>query len=366
VSATRTRALASLPIAVALGLVVVCEGAPRTSAATLTGSPRTAMRPASGSITIPEGAGGDLAKRQLAVLAEIEAVQDPKSQFQVSKDTLQAARLMIEAQLPRMKRFTVYSIYNEGAGRKVRELADTGLAKDVEAEELPEFDLFLNISAIARVERNIDKTRAQEWVVCAVNLVYTLTDKSKKVLTDTQYASGTITTPAPKPGESLDNMRNVRKIEKEFDPVAKKWVFIAGFDPNDESSTSALVKQTIQDPLKGLAARLALALPITTQVTSLNPSKTQFAVRAGQRNGLFKGTEVVVWCEQGDFSYPIASAIAEPTMEKSNLKIVSWNEEDPEAREIIAKIKSGGIPDDSKGKIWATTKGIPLEEMLAP
>jgi hypothetical protein len=162
-------------------------------------------------------------------------------------------------------------------------------------------------------------------------------------------------------------MPNVRKTVRIYDPDARQWKIAGGFSlAKDEEGSSGLVKQTLADPLKGLVSKLALALPVTTQVTAINPSKTQFAVRAGQKNGIFKGTKVVVWCDQDDFSYAIADTVAEPTADKSNLKIVSWNDADPDAKEIIAKIKSGGIPDDLKDKIWATTEGIPIEEMLAP
>jgi hypothetical protein len=319
-------------------------------------------------VSIPEGAGSQIAKRQPVLILGIEDVQDTSKDADLKLDakSLQAAKAMVEAMLPRMKRFTVYSVYNDGGIRKGRELSDTGLAAEMDPGQIPPADLYLNITAAINSEVNVDKTQAEEYVVCTATVIYTLTDDKQKVLEDTQHASGTIRSPKPGAGQSMKDMKNVRTRVRMFDPASGKWRFMGGFDPKDSASATALVRQTIEDPLKGLVAKLALALPVTTQVTAINPSKTQFAVRAGQKNGIFKGTKVVVWCDQGDFSYAIAETVAEPTADKSNLKVVSWNDADPDAKEIIAKIKAGGIPDDLKDKIWATTEGIPIEEMLAP
>ncbi len=308
-----------------------------------------------------------MAKKQPVILMDIETIDACKdATVKLDPAAIQVARMQVEAQLPRMKRFTVYSLYNDAAGRKARQLGDTGIAAEVEESQLPAADLRLNIVATVNVERNSDKSKAEEWVVCTASITYTLTDASGKVVDDTPEASGTIRTPAPLAGQDMEKMPNVRKRIFRYNPSEKKWEFKGGFEPNDPESAAALVRQAVESPLKGLVAKLAIALPVTTPVTGLNPSKTQFVVRAGQRNGIFKGTKVVVWYEQGDFSYAIAEAVAEPTMEKANLKIVKWNESEPEAKDIVDQLKSGGFTDAMKDKLWATTEGIPLEEMLAP
>ncbi len=362
----RAATTGSAVLGVVLASLLSCESAP-TVASRPTGTRQSVLGAVrGGNVSIPEGAGSDLAKKQPVIVMDIQSVPG-KGADQLHPSAIQVARAQVEAQLPRMKRFTVYSRYNDAGYRKAQEEGDTGIAKEVDESQLPAPDLFLNITATINVEENVDNTKGIVWTVCTANVAYTLTDSSRKVLTDTQYASGMIPTPPPAKGQSLEDMPNVRKTVRIYDPAARQWKIAGGFNlAKDEEGSSGLVKQTLADPLKGLVSKLALALPVTTQVTAINPSKTQFAVRAGQKNGIFKGTKVVVWCDQDDFSYAIADTVAEPTADKSNLKIVSWNDADPDAKEIIAKIKSGGIPDDLKDKIWATTEGIPLEEMLAP
>jgi hypothetical protein len=220
----------------------------------------------------------------------------------------------------------------------VRELGDTGIAAEVDQEQLPAPDLLLNITATINSEMNEDKTQAKQLVVCTASVTYTLTDAKGKVLADTQYASGTIKTPSPKPGEKLSEMRNVREITRYYDPSTKQWRSAGGFDPSNPEGAAALVRQTLDSPLKGLVAKLAMALPLTTQVTGISGSKSMFSVGAGQRNGIFRGGKVVVWYSDGDFSYPIAETTAEPTVDKCNLKIVSWNDGDADAKPIIDKI----------------------------
>ncbi len=366
--AVGVRAVGAALLSVAGAFAWACESAPKAiSPSAMLGDPGTRARgsPAP-SVSIPEGAGGTLAKRQPVVVMDVTSVGQGADGV-LHPNSLQLARVLVEAQLPRMKRFTVYSIYNDGGFRKAQELGDTGIAKQVDESQLPAADLFLNIAVTMNVETNFDDLDGDVLTVCTATIAYNLTDSSRKVLTDTRYASGTLRTPPPPKGRKLEDMPNVRKTIRVLDPDVGKWQEKGGFKRNgSEAESNGLVRQTMEDPLKGLVARLALALPVTTQVTGLNGTKTQFSVRAGLSNGIFKGTKVVVWCEQGDFSYAIAETVAEPTMDKSGLRIVAWNDADPDAKAIIDRIRSDGIPPDLKDSLWATTEGIPLEEMLAP
>jgi len=359
---TRLAVMASLVL-----LLNSCAATQARASGSMLVATATASPSHRGSVSIPEGAGGDLAKKQPVLFLKVKALDSCKeARYKLSEQTIKLVNSEVEAQIARMKRFSVYSIYNKGGQDLAREMGDLGLAREMDTGQLPSPDAILNVEAMINTEENFDKTQAEKLVVCTATVVYNLTDSTGKILSDTQHASGTIRTPKPEGNQKLEDMKNVRRIVQRYDAVTDEWKEVGGFDPRNPEVANALVKQTIEEPLKGLVGRLALALPVTTQVTGLNASKTTFAIRAGQKNGVFKGTKVVVWCEQGDFTYPIASTVAEPVMDKSNLKIVSWNDADPDAKEIIAKIKSGGIPDDLKDKIWATTEGIPLEEMLAP
>ena len=101
-------------------------------------------------VAIPEGAGGDLAKKQPVVFLDIKTIDSCKdAKAKLDPGAIQLARTVVEAQLPRMKRFTVYSIYNDAGIRKARELGDTGIAAEVDQEQLPAPDLFLKLQTAA-------------------------------------------------------------------------------------------------------------------------------------------------------------------------------------------------------------------------
>jgi hypothetical protein len=303
-------------------------------------------------ISLPEGAGSDLAKKQLVVFLNISAIDAIKdAQFKFSKESLQIANIELEALLPRMKRFTVYSIYGDGAERKARELSDTGEMKTVDEKQLPKPDLFLNITKTLNCE--VSHIENGDLLAFKDTLIYNMTDSSKKVLDDTPEASGTIIAAC------------TREVTQKLNSKTHQIEYVGAYKPGDQESQANVIRALSADLLKGLAARLAKALPITTQVTNINPSKTMFSVRAGQKNGIFKGTEMVVWVSVDDFTYAIASGEAEPKSDSSNIKNLKWNESNPDGKAIVDKIKAEGF-NDFKEKIWATSVGIPLKEMLAP
>ena len=298
-------------------------------------------------ISLPEGAGSDLAKKQLVVFLNISAIDAIKdAQFKFSKESLQIANTEIATLLPRLKRFTVYSIYGDGAERKARDLSDTGEMKPVDEKQLPKPDLFLNIEIMLSCEKN--QIEHGQLLAFKQTLVYSLTDAVKS-----HKGGGTIVVTA------------TREVIQRFNSKTREIEYVGAFMPGDQDSQANVIRALSADLLKGLAARLAFSLPITTQVTALNPSKTMFSVRAGEDNGIFKGTEMVVWVSVDDFNYAIASGEAEPTSDKSNIKIVKWNESNPDAKAIVDKIKAEGLKD-FKETTWATSVGIPLKEILGP
>ena len=303
-------------------------------------------------ISVPPGVRRDLANKQLVVILNISTIDAIKdAQFKFSKESLQIANIELEALLPRMKRFTVYSIYGDGAERKARELSDTGEMKPVDEKQLPKPDLYLNITKTLNCE--VSHIENGDLLTFKDTLIYNMTDSSKKVLDDTPEASGTIVAVC------------TREVTQKLNSKTHQIEYVGAYKPGDLESQANVIRALSADLLKGLAARLAKALPITTQVTGINPSKTMFSVRAGQKNGIFKGTEMVVWVSVDDFNYAIASGEAEPTSDKSNIKILKWNESNPDAKAIVDKIKAEGLKD-FKDTTWATSVGIPLKEMLAP
>jgi len=315
--------------------------------------------PAPPPLTLPSGAGSDLALKQLVLYLQIEVIDqtsDPEMQFTIG--ALTAARAELEALMPRMKRFTVYSVFNDGAKRMARDLAEIGEMQSTNESRLPEADAFLNVKLTLNCEkakmsgRSDGETTLDEIRRYRETLFYNLTDRNGRVMDESPEASGEL---------YHELQRNVGRL---VNLTTGKVEFAAGFDPQDESSQAAIVREMTQLLNVGLSARLALALPLTAEVTAINPSKTAFSLSKGSRNGVYLGGRVVVWARVGDFDYVVADAIAKPTADRAMLEVKRWNNEDPEAARIVRDLRNQADTAILGYKLFGTTASIPEKEMV--
>jgi hypothetical protein len=309
-------------------------------------------------LSLPHGAGGALARKQAVLYLQVEVIdqtRDPEMKFSVG--ALAAAKAELEALMPRMKRFTVYSVFNDGAKRLVRDLTDIGEMDGGAASRLPAADALLNVTLTLNCEKakmsgkgagdhTLDEIRRYRET-----LVYNLTDRNGRILDDTPEASG----------ELYDELR--RDVGRLVNLQSGKVEYAAGFDPSDEASQAAIVREMTQKLNVGLSARLALAIPLTADVTAINPTGTAFSFSKGSRHGVYRGGEVVVWARTGDFDYVIADTVSEPTADRATLKVVRWNTDDPEAARIVQELRNQ--PDAVKRhQLFGTTKSIPVKEQV--
>jgi hypothetical protein len=322
----------------------------------------SAVTSGTGSMQIPPGAGGELAKKQLVLFLNVKNVdQTANPELKIQEGALKVANIELESLMPRMKRFRVFAIYNEGAQQMARSLSEAGEMAAVPAKSLPAPDLYLSATLTFNVERaELSGTEKKEqYSMTSVreykgSLLYSLTGPDQQVLTDMADASGVI---RPEP---------VRKLVGEaLDPSTNKLIYRGGFNPRNPDNQAEVIREIVADMQAGLAAKLALSCPLTAKVTALNPSGTRFALEAGSSNGVYSGGKVIVWVDDGSFTYCLAETEAEPTVQKANLTILRWNESDPDALPIIQKLKAN--PASIKDyQIWGTTVDIPRQEMLKP
>ncbi len=336
-------------------LVPVRSGPP---AAAATGAP---MR-------LPPVAGSDLAKKQLVVFLKVKYEDQTKDpEFKMLDKAMRVANLELEALLPRMKRFTVYSIYNDGAKSVVRELSELGEMKEVNSTQLPAPDLHLNVTFTFNVEKGeldgkqkkdskFSMTSVQDY---QATMFYTLTDDKGEIRKDLEYASGRI------PDKDVAANKIRKFIGERLDPVSNEIVYQGGFNPKNEESQATVIRELVSNVLTGLTAQLALACPLTAKVTALNPSATKFVLEKGSSSGVFPHGKVIVWFDDGDFRFPLAEAEAEPTVDRTTLNVLRWNDADPDAAPVIKRFKAD--PSSVKqATVWGTTTDIPRREMLKP
>lgn len=317
--------------------------------------------PTVGPLEMPAGAGGELARIQPVLYLDIDCedqTNDPELQFNMS--AVQQGRLQVEAMIPRLKRFTVYSVFNGAAKRLYEEMADLGQVapRSTTNEQLPEADAFLNVKlSYACEKRGMSGRTDDPWFTLdgsreyVATLTYTITDAAGKVLDDTPEASGVVT------------HRITKDIGRRFNPNTGKDEYRDAFNPKDESSQKKVLGELNRTLNQFLAARLGAAIPLTTPVTGLNRGADMFSIGKGQSHGVFRETQVAIWARDGDFTYVIADAVAEPTTTTASLRVTRWNTRDADANAIVQDLQRN--PKNLVNyKLFATTKDIPLKEQL--
>ena len=306
---------------------------------------RTASR-----FELPEAAGSDVAKSQLHLLLDIEKIEDVSTDepLRLRSDSLMAAKQEVEVVLPRMKRFTVFGVFNGAAKRLGDELKDLGEIGGDAAGEAPPVGLNLNMSLTFNCSKKEDLQTGNHYLTYKLTLRYSLADAkggANNAIRDSREASGSIT-----------------EVEERFAVTKSDGSYTDAFNPRDAAIQRYLVQGLANRVIRGMCSRLAKALPVTGKVTGFDGS--YFSVDVGSANGVYPGP-VSVWAQRGDFSYPIAETWAEPNSKRSMLRVIEWNYGNERASQIIKEIKAGGIPVQGC-EIFATTKDIPdLEKHIA-
>ena len=303
---------------------------------------------------LPDGAGGDRARKKCVLHLRLtlkEKEGKPGSIAIPNSPKLQAyANEQIEALMPRLKRFTVYAVYNSGGREMCRQLAELGEMQESPklVSELPDPDVCLNLEASwGRVkERMQGNMTADEMHIHRVTYSYSLTGADRRTLEDARDASGVIEWEVPK------------MVAKNVPLNGGPPEFFGGFNPEDEENVHNVFETAFTDVNRGLAQKLALAFPVTAKVTGMNASG-KFAMAAGTRDGVFNGGKVAVWVQDpAGFDYVIAEAKAQSTIDRTTLTVTSWNYGDADAERIVRALRR----DPSRFKdytVWATTKDIP-------
>ncbi len=291
----------------------------------------------------------------------IDQTKDPS--LKMTGGALQVAQRRLESEIPSLKRFSVYTVFNKGAAQLARELNDLGEVKEVDASALPAPDIYLNVTITFNVEKQkLDgkqqkdsKFSMTDMIKYQSSLTWNLSDSKKRILTDVEEASGTIDAPSI-----------TKSVGKRLNSVTNEIEYQGMFNPKDEENQAAVAKDLVDNEIAGLSAKIALACPVTADVIGLNAAGTKFGIRKGSGNGVFSGTKLVVWIDD-----PIVGAVAlaeveaEPKIDTAALNILRWNEGDEDAAPVVAQLKAD--PSKAAGlKLKATTTDIPDRKMRKP
>ncbi|MEI7657733.1 MAG: hypothetical protein WCK33_06665 [Phycisphaerae bacterium] len=303
-----------------------------------------------GDFTLPKNAGSEKAQKQIVLYMKISTTRS--GPVALTPGAEQSLNNFIEAQVPRLKRFKVYGVYNTGARRLVEEMADQGRMAASESGELPAADALLNISIDIQTETNVfagakdptDGKPKDTVVVYKVDTKASLQDSTGRVLTSQNFVG--------------IGSRDVVEIRK---PDGSRQ-FVGGFDPNDPGNVNTVLQSAARKVLTDIAAMLGETYPVTGRVTGMSASGGRMSMDKGVEQGLTNETQVVVWADDDD---GVATALAYANCEaldgRSTLNIWGWNTSSPDASPIIAKIQKDPASVKSM-KMYATSIGLPVPE----
>lgn len=296
-----------------------------------------------GPIAIPQNAGSKYSKRSLVLYLNITTTKS--GSIDLSPGGLQAMKSYIEAELPRLKRFKVYAMHNDGARRLVKELQDIG---DVEYEPttiLPAPDLTLNLSMDIQVEFAQMNTKVSDEIYYRSVLSMGLTD---------EHSGENIA------GQNFEAQQD-RKVRMAFNPATGKKEFTGGFDPKNLDNVNKVLQQLGRKQLINLALFLGRQYPITCNITTLSRTLTRFGGDQGFENGLRNDVDVVIWGDDGGIPTALAAASVEAGADKSAFTVSRWNDGEPDAALWIEELKKDRSQVPTSG-LMATSYSMPIPE----
>lgn len=310
-------------------------------------------------ITIPENAGDEMSQKRLTLYMDI-GLTNSSEKYQIGPKSKQALRNYIESQIPKLKRFDVYSVFNNQAKRLSEDLQDIGDMEYSESEQLPPPDLLLNISidvqseehtSAGRASKNVDPENKQDRIYYTLVTSVNLSDKNSKILD----------------AESFENDA-YRVVEKTYSRRLGKYEFKYGFDPHDADNVNAVLQEVVRHQLVNIALWLGKKYPITGKVLGIRGMDA--GIDKGIQDGMINGIDVVLWCENDwGLAYPLAACTVQARSKMSTIKMVRLEMNDPGAVKIVARLKDGKgeeIFDSGEWNFYATSYSMPIPEDWMP
>lgn len=304
----------------------------------------------SGNFAIPANAGNKMADRQAVLFMEVttSSSSGDKDAPQLTPAARQSLRQWIETQMPQLKRFSVYSIFNDGAKRLVQVLSDQGRMQQVPDNQLPSADVLLSIAIDVQSSIAVQQTVARDSIV-----TYKLDTKAQlqdaatmRILASRNFV--------------VSEQRNViaRAVGRNPDGTTK-YEFQAGFNPNDPNNINSVLQMAGREVLAKIAAMLGEYYPVTGRITGVQAEGGRMVVDRGVEQGITNETQMLVWVEDNGIPTGVGYANCEAMDGRSVLNVYRWNTSNAAAKKLVTQIQAD--PNAAKTmEIFATTVGLPL------
>jgi hypothetical protein len=344
----KTRIVLSAIVALAIGGVSACQKKSdvNTSYSTVTSKADLIGRQ---DFAIPFNADSPMADKKPVVFLYVTTTKS--GTLELSPGALAALNNFIEAELPRLKRFTYQTFFNTAANDQLALARDAGVverpAEGSETEKLKSPDLILNISldvqsSLAQFGGRIDPSDGKKKDTVASYRVVancSLANTQRQVISSRNF--------------SVLRQRDV--IERIL-PTGERR-FVGGFDPSNSDNLNSVLQDCGREILANLTMYLGESYPITGNITAASGGR--MTMNKSADDGMTNETQVLIWATDRGISYGIAYANCEARSSETGLNIYAWNTRDQDAARIVREVQNN--PDAFRTmRLRATTIGLPV------
>jgi curli biogenesis system outer membrane secretion channel CsgG len=253
----------------------------------------------------------------------------------VKSETLSS---LFETEISKLKRFTILSRSQLGQQAIVEEIKfqDTGLVKSNQLMKVGQMKgaQYALSGGIAISSEKFERVANQELVIY-VTVNYQLINLSTGEIEEADTAQG----------------RSKRTF---YQTPSGAW--IGGFNVNDHNQATTAVNEAADGALKVIANKLGNKLPVGGKVVGIKDDLIQ--IDAGYDQGLM-GKQIISLYTWDGVDVPLAYAEISPGKNKSNAKIIQWNNEKA-AAPLVDRIKKDQMAFLRDFEVFAVSKGMPV------
>ena len=258
--------------------------------------------------------------RKLLMGVAVSVNVDPLSNAQLySINPAQGFSSRLQAEMGKLKRFSIYSAFNRDGVYMYKSLEDIGEIEVVEATEMPQIDLLLNLHFTLLFEQFDDGATRGNIFSCHV------TANCEELKSHTVKFSTTAK------GE-------VVRYEKPMTSNRKTLSF-NGITASSLSSSEirAAYMTAALKAIANVVRKIGNYYPIGGRITGVLGDR--MTLDRGAEQGIGQGMQMVIYTTVNGVDVPLAIAEAAPSDQTANLRVWRWNNDDPFAKTIIRQLK---------------------------
>jgi len=263
--------------------------------------------------------------------------QDTSDNSKFGAEKVATLSSLFETEISKLKRFTVLSRSQIGqqAIRDEKRFQDTGLVATSDLMRLGQAkgaDYVLT-GGIAIKSETFERVKNQELIL-SVLVDYKLINVETQEVIEADTAPG-------------------RAKRTFYQTPGGTWV--GGFNISNPKEADQALAEASYEALKVIANKIGNKLPVGGQVVGIKGDN--FQLDAGYEQGLMGKQQMAVYAWDG-IDMPLAYAEVSPGKNKSNGKIVKWNN-DPAAQDLIARWRSEGMGFIRDTEVYAVSVAMP-------